>query len=353
MLRQISWWKWLSVILLLYTFLAGLLIPLGPGITSVNPNNLNVADSMPLGISAYNTRFDEASEISVWLRIPPAFAIEADEVTKVSANELIAHFRVPPHLPVEKEVVPATLVIDSDADGFFIMPDAVFLTQDSANSRLGEALWDRTIAGTHSREGITFPFRNILVESIRNTYFHVALWFAMMLIFLLSLVNSIRYLRTGKFIHDQKAVSYAEAGLLFGLLGIATGAVWARYTWGAFWSWDIKQNMAAIAILIYLAYFVLRSSVDDLDKRARLGAAYNIFAFSMLIPLLYIIPRLTDSLHPGSGGNPALGGEDLDNTMRAIFYPAILGWTLFGSWLAQIRYRSLALFESYRNKVDV
>ncbi|HMR44960.1 MAG TPA: cytochrome c assembly protein, partial [Saprospiraceae bacterium] len=64
-----------------------------------------------------------------------------------------------------------------------------------------------------------------------------------------------------------------------------------------------------------------------------------LFAFATLIPLLYVIPRMTDSLHPGSGGNPAMGGEDLDNTMRMVFYPAIIGWTLVGFWMANLNFR--------------
>jgi heme exporter protein C len=67
---------------------------------------------------------------------------------------------------------------------------------------------------------------------------------------------------------------------------------------------------------------------------------YNIFAFGALVPLIYVVPRLTDSLHPGAGGNPAFGSEDLDNTMRMVFYPAILGWTLLGFWIASLAYRA-------------
>jgi heme exporter protein C len=70
-----------------------------------------------------------------------------------------------------------------------------------------------------------------------------------------------------------------------------------------------------------------------------LASAYNIFAFIALIPLVFVIPRLTDSLHPGNGGNPALGGEDLDNTLRMIFYPSIIGLTLIGVWMASLYYR--------------
>ena len=123
---------------------------------------------------------------------------------------------------------------------------------------------------------------------------------------------------------------------MFGFLGIITGGIWAQYTWGAFWSFDIKQNMSAIALLMYMAYFVLRSSFDDEQQKARLSAIYNIFAFACLIPLLFVIPRLYDSLHPGNGGNPGFGGEDLDNTMRMVFYPAVIGWTLLGVWFATI-----------------
>jgi len=70
-----------------------------------------------------------------------------------------------------------------------------------------------------------------------------------------------------------------------------------------------------------------------------LTSVYNIFAFASIIPLLFVIPRLVDSLHPGNGGNPGFGGEDLDNTMRMAFYPAIIGMTLLGLWISDLRYR--------------
>ena len=76
----------------------------------------------------------------------------------------------------------------------------------------------------------------------------------------------------------------------------------------------MKQNMTAIALLIYAGFFLLRKTIADPDSKGRIGNIYNIFAFCMLIPLIFIIPRRYDSLHPGNGGNPAMGGEDLDNT---------------------------------------
>src|SRR2546421_230032 len=82
---------------------------------------------------------------------------------------------------------------------------------------------------------------------------------------------------------------------------------------------------------IYFAYMVLRDSIPDIDKRARISAVYNIFAYALLFPTIWIIPRLLPSLHPGGeNGNPALNFKDIDDSMRLVFYPAVIGWTLLG-----------------------
>lgn len=179
-------------------------------------------------------------------------------------------------------------------------------------------------------------------ESIRNLFFHVPMWFGMMILFIVSVVYAIKYLRSQNPTHDFYSVEYARTGLVFGVLGIITGAIWANYQWGAFWSSDPKQNGAAIALLIYFAYFILRGSLTDIDKRSRISAVYNIFAFCMLFPTIWILPRLTESLHPGgmgTEGNPGLNPKDLDNNMRLVWYPAIIGWTLLGVWITTLRIR--------------
>jgi heme exporter protein C len=184
------------------------------------------------------------------------------------------------------------------------------------------------------------PAKPIINETVRNLYFHVAMWFAMMVFFIVSFVYSIKYLRKGKLQDDFYAVEFANTGILFGMLGLITGAVWANYTWGKPWSNDIKQIGAAVALLIYLAYLVLRNSMTDVDKRARVGAVYNIFAFFMLFPTIWIIPRLVESLHPGGMGNPALDSHDIDSRMRMVFWPgAVPGWILLGLWITTLRIR--------------
>lgn len=194
----------------------------------------------------------------------------------------------------------------------------------------------------------------ILNETIRNLYFHVCMWFSMMILFIVSLVYSIKHLRSGSLQDDISASQFAAVGSVMGLLGYITGAIWANYTWvtdqGQSLASVLKEPKligAAIALLIYGAYFVLRGSFSDIDKRSRVSAVYNIFAFAMLFPSIWIIPRLVGSLHPGSpgsdSGNPALNFNDIDSRLRMVFYPAIIGWTLLGVWIATLRIRLMKL----------
>jgi heme exporter protein C len=195
------------------------------------------------------------------------------------------------------------------------------------------------------------PRLRILNETIRNLYFHVPMWMAMLTVFVVSVIYSIKYLRTGKDEDDLVAVECVNTGLLFYVLGLITGMIWAKYTWGEYWSGDPKQNSAAIAFLLYCAYLVLRNSVDEDQKRAKISAIYNIFAFPIMVVLIFVLPRLTDSLHPGSGGNPAFGKYDLDNGMKIAFYPAMLGWSFIALWIATLRYR-IRILEYKKNAIN-
>jgi heme exporter protein C len=194
------------------------------------------------------------------------------------------------------------------------------------------------------------PHLPILNETIRNLYFHVAMWFGMMILYTTSFVYSIKYLRGFSYRHDIFARHFAALGSLFGILGYTTGAIWVSVTWLTDQSQSIGSVLrepkllgAAIALLIYGAYFVLRGSFTDIDKRARISAVYNIFAFVMLFPSIWIIPRLVGSLHPGApgsdSGNPALNFKDVDIRLRMVFYPAVIGWSLLGVWIATLKIR--------------
>tara|TARA_B100001057_G_scaffold402240_1_gene414083 strand:- start:3002 stop:3511 length:510 start_codon:yes stop_codon:yes gene_type:complete len=161
----------------------------------------------------------------------------------------------------------------------------------------------------------------------------------MIVLMFLSMKQSLQFLNRFDKIHDLKAETYASTGIFMSMLGLTTGMIWAQFTWGTFWVNDPKLNGTAVTLLIYLAYFILRNSIENEDSKARVSAIYNIIAFVMMIVFIGILPRMTDSLHPGNGGNPAFGNYDLDSNMRLVFYPAVIGWILIGAWIAQLRFR--------------
>ena len=178
-----------------------------------------------------------------------------------------------------------------------------------------------------------------LNETIRNLYFHVPMWFGMTFLLILSFSYSIAYLSKSKTEYDFVAVETANMGFVFGILGLLTGMLWAKNTWGAFWTPDPKLNAAAVGMLMYAAYFVLRGSLKDEQQRARVSAIFNILAFPTFISLIYIMPRLVDSLHPGNGGNPGFNQYDRDKQMNLIFYAANIGFILLGIWISSLRVR--------------
>jgi heme exporter protein C len=189
---------------------------------------------------------------------------------------------------------------------------------------------------------IKVPDIGNLAQTIRNLFFHVPMWFSQIILLTVSLIYSVKYLRCPNLKHDIYAEAFAQTGIFMGMLGLVTGAIWANFTWGAPWSNDPKQIGVAIGLLIYLAYLVLRNSLLDIDKRARIAAVYNIFAYFIYLPLIMILPRMVESLHPGGKGvqgNPGLNGGDLDPSMRLVFWPAVIGWTLLAVWIATLKIR--------------
>lgn len=196
-----------------------------------------------------------------------------------------------------------------------------------------------------------------MAQTSRNVFYHVPMWFTLYLLMTISVVYSIRYLLTGKPFTDIVAREAARTGILFGLLGLSTGIIWSRVTWrelipsdsfAAWWSWDPKQTMVVVALMIYFAYFILRSGIEEPGARARISAVYNIFAAASLIPLTLILPRMLGGLHPGGDeGNP-LENIRLSNEFRAVFYPSVLGFMLLAVWILELRVRLVRLQEQFQ-----
>lgn len=186
---------------------------------------------------------------------------------------------------------------------------------------------------------IPIPDIPILEQSARNLFLHVPMWMAMYAMFLAGLVYSVRFLNDGNLTHDTKAASLTQVGIVFGICGLLTGSLWARFTWGTWWTFaEPKMNLSALTLLLFVSYFILRSAVDDPRKRAKLAAVYNVFAVTTVPFLLYVIPRQLPSLHPGADGNPAFS-EVTAPELRLIFYPAVIGFIGLAVVLTNLSYR--------------
>lgn len=343
-----NWWKFVGAALLIFSFCAGLLIPLKPGIIdSVSDHASTSEGPFKVSISGYNTHFtDPAAGIQVWLINDTAKKVKtcATDVTVIDDQHLVASF--PPVAPLTDPYF--NLAVFSEADGLLYKPEAIW-TSDTAKAVIVQSCSPEVQL---KEEKFAFPFRYILYESIRNLFFHVPMWFTMIALLTWAVFNNIRYLRTMQSKYDHMADQAIRTGILFGALGLMTGSLWARVTWGAWWVDDVKLNGTAITLLAYLAYLVLRNSIQDLQKRARIAAIYSIFAYVMMIALIGVLPRMqgTDSLHPGNGGNPAFSNYDLDSSMRVVFYPAVAGWIFVGFWICSIRNRMAMAKEIIESK---
>lgn len=223
----------------------------------------------------------------------------------------------------------------------------------------------------------TLPELGALQQSSRILFYHVPMWMVVIVMMGISVAQSVAYLRMtdpdyvskgNPLVADTKAQEAASVGVLFSILGLVSGSIWGRVSWwehrpdsdlSVWWTNDPILICALIALLIYLAYFLLRASFSEADQRARVAAAYNIFAFAALIPLYFIIPKMLPGLHPTAEGSDAGGGsfifksDGIDNRYRLILYPAILAFTLVGFWIYELKSRLSLLtlrWEDYQSE---
>jgi heme exporter protein C len=196
---------------------------------------------------------------------------------------------------------------------------------------------------------VVYPYVPALMQRIRNLNYHVPMAWIAVIAFCVSMIFSIKYLRTNDELNDLKASSAAGMGLFFSILATTTGMIWAKFNWGSFWNNDPRQVTILFQIIIYLSYFVLRSSIDEETKKARLSSVYSIFAFLSVPLLTFIIPRQFASLHPGAQDDGTTGpvvdpqSGMLDSALALSYYISLAGFIIIFFWLLSInvRYRFL------------
>jgi heme exporter protein C len=191
-----------------------------------------------------------------------------------------------------------------------------------------------------------------LEDKARIIFFHVPVAWVTVLAFLSSMIYGIKYLRNKDINNDLKSVSAAGLGFMFCILATVTGAIWAKFTWGAFWNWDPRQTSIFVLLLIYGAYFALRSSIEVEEKRASLSAVYSIIAGVTVPFFIFIMPRIVSSLHPDPIVNPQ-AQIHMNPMMLIIFLSSLTAFTGIYFWMFNLRMRFARLDYHQQTKEEV
>lgn len=178
-------------------------------------------------------------------------------------------------------------------------------------------------------------------ETSRIIFFHVPQAWVATLAFFISMIASVSYLVKRKQKSDDMALANAELGFLFCILATIAGSIFAKATWGTYWNWDPREISIVILLMIYGAYFALRSAVSEPDKRRIFSAVYSILAFATVPFLVFIVPRITASLHPEDTMNPLSPG--MDTKTMGVFLGSMIAYTGLFVWLLKIKLKILRI----------
>lgn len=349
--------KILCAILLMYVAVFAFLTPLSPALLQSDLSEIQPGEHT-FTLTGYNTHFDGASTNALYLINDSTLSFPCTIAEVIDHS----HLRARVTLPQEIHSKAFAFVLNNDVDGTVFLESPLKVEGFSLNSQLQPMEMPRF----QQREAsfFSYPYQPIIMESIRNLMWHVPMWFTMFFLMIMSLVQSVKVLLKGQRDgdkaavmidpdqvrpHDNKAAVSAAVGMVFCVLGLVTGSVWARFTWGTWWTRDPQLNGALAVFIVYAAYFILRNSIQQEENKWKLSAIYNIFACILMFVLLMVLPRFTEGLHPGKSGNPAFSQYDLDSSLRTIFYPATVGFILLGYWMYHIRLRILKIEQEHEN----
>ena len=193
------------------------------------------------------------------------------------------------------------------------------------------------------------PLVPMLGATTRVLYFHIPAAWLTVVAFGWSMLHSILYLARKRPIHDLNAAAAGELGMLFCIVATVSGSLWAKATWGSYWNWDPRETSIFFLLLIYGAYLALRGAIEDEARRARLSAVYSILAFVAVPFLIFVVPRLYETLHPDPIIN-ARGKVDMDPRIRMVFFSSMVAFTVLFAWILSIRVRSGVLERRRRDQ---
>lgn len=318
-----AWWRWLTIISMLVLVYLSLGVPTGGN-------------------------FFAARTISMVRTDDPRLPILGRIVTMPSAGS--------PMMLEDRQGTRAVAVVSPDLvtarglkAGDEVILNASFSRADSAFHA------DRVVAVNPM---LALPLIPGLEERARNLYYHVPSAWLSQLAWFVAFYFAIVYLRKRRPEDDIRASSAAAVGALFCILATVTGSVWAKFNWGTFWNWDPRQISIFVVLIIYGAYFALRSALPNEDQRSRLSAVYLVLLALPVLFFLFVFPRLMNGLHPGSLESPNIGPvlspqEDaLDPLKQAIFGLSMFSFSLLFFWMLNVTVRT-KLLELRRERLAI
>ena len=195
----------------------------------------------------------------------------------------------------------------------FKMKKIIFLLEwASIIGLLACALWVFLKLPIEASQGFPQKIMYLHVPSVITTY----------LAFFVVFVFSIAYLWKRELMFDQIAKASAEVGLVFCALVLITGAIWGQTTWGTYWVWDARLTTTLLLFLIFMGYFLLRMSVNDRDKEARLASVLGIIGF-LDIPIIHKSVEWWRTLHQPSTLFKVDSGEAKPSMPSELLYPLL------------------------------
>jgi heme exporter protein C len=183
------------------------------------------------------------------------------------------------------------------------------------------------------------PVVPVLGDTTRVLYFHIPAAWVTVLALAWSMIQSVLYLARRRIEHDDQAAAAAELGMLFCVVATVSGSMWARAMWGSYWNWDPRETSIFFLLLIYAAYLALRSAIDGEERRARLSAIYSAAAFVAVPFLMFVVPRIYETLHPSPILPDPREQGSMDPRIRTVFLAMLVGFTGLFWWLLSLRAR--------------
>ncbi len=184
------------------------------------------------------------------------------------------------------------------------------------------------------------PRAEFLGDSGRIIYFHVPVAWLSVISFVIAGYHSIRILLSDNNIVEREYKSYnaAYAGIIFTVLTVVTGSIWAKISWGTYWNWDPRETSIVILMLIYISYFSLYSALSENSNRIRISSVYLLIAMITMPFFIFVIPRIYPSLHPDTIIN-ADKKIHLEASMKLTLLTSICVFTIFYGYIYSLMNR--------------